>query len=289
LVTGLWEKLNAVADSRIMQIETDTRQQITDISQINNKLQQDFSNLAHQKTAVDENLLLKERELDDCTRQLSDEKQKNHVLSIQHTALAVQVEETKSENQRLHQLASHIQANLEHYQAAIQKLQIEQNLVLEKQQAFFQQQLNELDAEVKFHRQKAFDTEHALQASAGEASRLLLQLEAKELAHDTILQTAQQTALTLAKTEQELSQQVTLATTSRQELATIKEALQTLVTQHAVLTDQHQRMQSVLQQRDDTLELLRQEKLFLLQENAELKGYLKKMNAAKADKVHAEF
>jgi len=289
LVTGLWEKLNAATDGRILQIEMNARQEVADISHINNKLQQELTIITQQKTAIDEALLLKERQLEECLTQLSDEKQTHHVLSVQHAALTLQLEDMKSENQRLHQLASHIQANLEHYQVAIQKLQIEQNLVLEKQQAFFQQQLNELDTEVKLYRQKAFDMEHAFQSSVTEARALTQQLEVKQLAHDALLQTAQQTALTLAKTEQVLEQQVHLATTRNDELVTMKEQMQVLVTQHAVLNDQHQRMQGILQQRDDTLELLRQEKLFLLQENAELKGYLKKLNTTKADKVHAEY
>ncbi len=58
-----------------------------------------------------------------------------------------QLEDYKSENGRLHQLANNIQANLEHYQNAIQQLRTEQNLAVEKQQVQFQQKAAELQRE----------------------------------------------------------------------------------------------------------------------------------------------
>lgn len=288
LVSGLWEKLNAFADERILRIEQETRHEIAQLSQTSNVLQQDLSVIQQQKLGLEEQLMMKERNIEALSNQLADEKQKNQGLLIQQEAQGAQLDEMKRDNERLHQLASHIQANLEHYQAAMQTLQIEQNLIQEKQQTFFQQQLSELDHELKCHRQNAFDLEHALKTNQAETSSLTEALELQRALYATLSQTAQETALALAKNEMHFTHQGQALVATQEELKETKHALQTLMTQHAVMDDHHKRTQMDLQKKDDTLELLRQEKMFLIQENAELKGYLKKIEAKKPSAVHAE-
>lgn len=288
LVSGLWEKLNAGADERVERVERETREELAQLAHQANYLQQELSVLSHQKLSLDEQLLLKEREQDQLAIQLTDERQKNQSLVIQQEAQCAQLAEMKNENQRLHQLATHIQANLEHYQAAMQKLQIEQNLVLEKQQAFFQQQLSELDTEVRVQRQKAFELEHALQASVAKEDRLQEALLLQQETYETLSKTAQETAMALTKSEMYLEQHRLTLSAAQQELADAKHQLQALQTEHAISDDQLRRTEILLRQKEDTLEVLRQEKLFLIQENAELKGYLKKMDVKKATSIHAE-
>jgi phage shock protein A len=47
--------------------------------------------------------------------------------------------------------------------------------------------------------------------------------------------------------------------------------------QVAILTNQSNRLENNLQQAEDKIEILRQEKLFLAQEKSELQGYLKQL------------
>lgn len=288
LVSGLWEKLNASADERVERVERETRDELAQLSHQTSLLQQELSMVSQQKLSLDEQLILKEREQEILSNQLADEKQKNQSLVIQQEAQFAQLGEMKNENQRLHQLATHIQANLEHYQAAMQKLQIEQNLVLEKQQAFFQQQMSELDAEIRVQRQKAFELEHALQASVAKECGLQEALLAQQATYETLSKTAQETALALTKSEMYLDQHRLTLSAHQQELTDLKQTLQALQTEHAISDDHLRRTEVLLRQKEDTLELLRQEKLFLIQENAELKGYLKKMDTKKAAPIYAE-
>lgn len=288
LVAGLWEKVNVMADDRVSHIEQEARTELAQLSQTVNTLRQELTQLSQQKLSLDEACVLKERQLDALSGELSDEKQKTQALSIQQEAQLVQLHDMKKENERLHQLASNIQANLEHYQASVQQLQIEQNLIVEKQQAFFQQQMHELEIELKQQRQKALDLDYALQASTSEAQAVKQALASQQSVNEVLVKSAQETSVALTKSDFALEQQRAVLVETQGLFQQMQKQCQMLSTQHAVTQDQYQRLQAVVQQKEDTIELLRQEKLFLIQENAELKGYLKRLDTKKATPAHVD-
>jgi len=72
------------------------------------------------------------------------EEQKAHSKQqARATGLEQQLVQQILESERLHQLVKHMQANLEHYQAATQALREEQALVIEKQRHQYEQRLQE--------------------------------------------------------------------------------------------------------------------------------------------------
>ena len=75
-----------------------------------------------------------------------------HVESLQSRH-----QESQAENERLHQLLKHVQANLEHYQTATQHLRLEQEIIIEKQRADYEQRLLQLQERVELViREKTF-------------------------------------------------------------------------------------------------------------------------------------
>lgn len=66
-------------------------------------------------------------------------------------------QENDTERERLHQLLKHVQANLEHYQAAAQQLRQEQDMIVEKQRTGYEQKLLQLQQQIEVMiREKTF-------------------------------------------------------------------------------------------------------------------------------------
>ncbi len=72
-------------------------------------------------------------------------------------ALQARHQEGESEKERLHQLLKHVQANLEHYQTATQQLRLEQDIIVERQRADYEQRLLQLQQQIEVMiREKTF-------------------------------------------------------------------------------------------------------------------------------------
>jgi chromosome segregation ATPase len=186
----------------------------------------------------------------------------------------------KLENGRLHNLASQIQANLEHYQQAIQQQQVEYNLAKEKQHAVYAQEMEQLKIALEEARKqhdlcekeladkrpklekaladhdKLSENYEALSTKNQEVKHTLIQLQAHELSWEKYREETNQALLTERQLTQSLSQQA------------------------AVLTDQLQRAQKDLQKAEDKIETLRHEKMFLVQEKGQLDGALKQLQGS---------
>jgi len=145
LVSGLWERLSLKAEQRIQEIEETSSQRELALKQTLAELQQNHLRLQkqlHQSEEAEATLTVVKETLEINLRT----QQQEHVRLIERDLVTQQqLESQKTENARLHQLANNIQANLEHYQQAVQQLQTEQHLAIEKQHA--REDTDELDRE----------------------------------------------------------------------------------------------------------------------------------------------
>jgi len=162
LVTGLWEQLNAHADTRITEHQetSDAALQTSDAKI--QALHADNQALIAQKDALAEN----HHALQNAEKAL-----KTQLIKAEHTiasdnaridALEKQHESQKTESQRLHELCQHIQLNLEHFQAASQKSTDEQARTFDQQRLQLNQQLQKAQAahsEV-LHDKQLLDAQH---------------------------------------------------------------------------------------------------------------------------------
>lgn len=104
---------------------------------------QEVANAAIQLQGQDENPTVdRVREILETVSKSIIEKRSNAKLSERNVRLSQQLIDQKAENEKLHQLFIHVQINLEHYQASVQKLHEEQVLSAEKQKIDFDREKN---------------------------------------------------------------------------------------------------------------------------------------------------
>ena len=195
-------------------------------------------------------------------------------LIERHNATLQQLDDHKKENTRLHQLANNIQSNLEHYQNSMQQLRIEQQLANEKQQAQFQQQIQLLQQELTYARKQAQNFEsqtQQLKVQYDDAQAIQIELKQKNQQQDHEL-------ILLTEEKQTFAQRIQFYETT---LFEKNVSVNNLEKQVAVLTEKSKALEKDLQAAEDKVEALRQEKLFLTQEKAELQGALKHLGQQK--------
>jgi chromosome segregation ATPase len=99
-----------------------------------------------------------------------------------------QLEDYKIENAKLHQLATNIQRNLEHYQQAIQQQQAEHSLLVDKQQTQFKQEIGELQRELSFKNNRLNELEKLYNQNNTELQQTKTQYQSIQDAYDKLTQ-----------------------------------------------------------------------------------------------------
>jgi len=277
LVSGLWESLQSQAQKlgqeqrEVFNQEVSTfKAQLQTAAQIEkqlnqklHQLQESFDTEQHLKAALEKELQATEKARDK--------------LDILHQAALKQIEDAKNENKRLHQLTEQIQANLEHYQQAIQQQQLEQNLEKEQQQAAYAQELSRLNTllkEAETHKKVLAENQFKLEQAQSDYEELK---QHNEKLTDK-LQAVEPLLIQSQMAEKNQQQQIEK---SNQELLAERQLSQSLNQKVAVLTDKLQRAQEDLSQAENKISALRQEKMFLVQEKAELDGAFKQLQLMK--------
>lgn len=284
MVSGLWESLKSQSQ-KIEQEQRETfNQEISVIKSqlqtaaqtekaLNQKLhqlQEGLSAEQHHKSELEKNLRLLEKERDK--------------LDTLHQAALKQIEDTKSDNQRLHQLTIQIQNNLEHYQNAIQQQQLEHNLEKEKQQAAYSQELSRLNSSIDEKQALYAEKEKLLLENQLKLQQIQTGYEKLNKSHEQLLdkqKNLETLVIQLQLTEKNQQRQLEK---NQQELLAEHNLSQSLNQQVALLTDKLQKAQEDLTKNKDKVSTLRQEKMFLVQEKSQLEGALKQLQIIKESK-----
>mgnify|MGYP003650619604 CR=1 FL=1 len=277
LVSGLWSRLNEQVDNRLLEVNAAHQESMNSMKQELMTLQKKHaeleSTLSKCEASRDSEFSAKNAALNE-----RDElKQSNTVLSERLQASITQNEAAQAENTKLHQLAAHIQANLEHFQEAVHQREATQTLAAEKQRGAYEGEIAQLKAQVSHHLNSMQSLDEALRQSrkaeeAGEKQYAQLQAE-----HSSI--TSQYQAVDREKhvlQERDASYKSKIQALDKQtteDSERIAEALQKV----AVLTSQADRAHADLIKLQDKLETAQQEKLFVMQEKSQLEGYLKQV------------
>ena len=172
MVTGLWERLNLKAEERIAEVKTTMSQELEEFNQELTKLQKDYGKLQKQFHHSEETRITEQSAKEKFEKELVKEQQEQAKLLERYQANAKQLDDYKLENTRLHQLANNIQANLEHYQNAMQQLRTEQVLEMEKQQLKYQQEITELQEQLTTQRQQLKEYEQQIAHGNAELNQL---------------------------------------------------------------------------------------------------------------------
>ena len=277
IVNGLWDALQNKADEQINRHcqESDTKtiqiqQQLTEARQLEAGFRQNMH-------ALEEQLHQQKEESKQLNARLMMESQEKARLSERVTAIEARRQENQAENQRLHQLLKQVQENLEHYQAATQKLREEQSLLMEKQRNEYEQRLSLLLTQVN--------------VATSEKSACQAQYEQLAKAHELLV--TEHRTLTTQHAETNSQHEFMRITHNKIEHDhdMIKNKNQTLVTELAALQRTVMELQLTVKSRDekiasheeaniranDKIETLRHENQFAIQEKASLEGQLRQM------------
>lgn len=273
LITGLWEKLQAKADQRILEAQQEIEQKLKVKNAELSELHRKSTALQSQTHQLEETLCLKEQENKAINEKFSAEQIELSKLQGYCSLAEQQQAQQKSENQRLHQLLNQVQKNLEHYQASMQALQQQQSLAMEKQRAESEQQIarlrQQMDIETSENRQFKLLYEQVTEAlKKSETAREVLSLSLRE---QEIYSAA------LEARSQHLSEQydknaVVLADKSKC-LIEVEQKLD-------IREQELMKLSQTLEQAEDKIKTLRHEKLFLVQEKASLEGQFKQFKAS---------
>ena len=282
LVTGLWDSLQSLAAQRIEDNQSIAHQEVTTLKSQLQNAQQTINTLNQTLHQLQERLDAEQRDKSALEARFQTTEKSYDMLNAAHQSTLQQYDDAKQENQRLHQLSTQIQINLEHYQQAILQQQFEQNLAKEKQHATYALELAQLKTLLDEVNTRFNHCEKSLVTSQ-------LQLQQMKKSHEELTDRYEKVVDKNQKTEHELIQLTAQANLqekqtekTERDLMTERHAHNQLQQKMAVITDQLQRAQNDLGQANDKIEALRQEKQFLVQEKSQMDGTLKQLQRVSA-------
>lgn len=270
LVKGLWDSLCQKTDDQITAYRQETdikieaiQQELVQSQQMEVKLKQDIH-------LLEEQLHQKTQEASQLHNTVTIETQEKIKMTERLSALDARWAQSMEENQRLHQLLKHVQENLEHYQAAMQKQREEQSLFLEKKQQEHEAQLSQLLTKVHIEASE----KSAIQAKYDYINEAqgILQSEHKALSTQYAALQGLHAPLILRFETLEKQHAVQIL-----ELMTLKESNLALRLSAENKEEKIISLEKQIQSAKDKIETLRHEGQFLLQEKAGLQGQLKQI------------
>ena len=277
LVKELWQRLQTKADAAI-----NSHQQACDA--VLNEIQQQLNQYKAKDTqwqgrvhGLEEKLHQQNEDNKRLNAEFITEQQEKIRAVERIQALQSRHQESEAEKERLHQLLKHVQANLEHYQEATQQLRLEQEIMVEKQRADYEQKLSQLQDRIEITaREKTFlearcagldkDCKIALAREAA------LVEEAEKLRQKYTILEANYVTLErdLGEVSEELRVQRQALEAKRRELVECQVKLK-MVDAKAVS------LENALSTAEDKIVNLRDENSFVAQKKANLEGQVKQL------------
>ena len=276
-VKELWSRLQTKADDAICSHQQDCDAIVSEIQRQLNQYKAKDIEWQGRVHALEEKLHQQTEDNKRLNAVFIAEQQEKIKAAERVESLQSRQQENEAEKERLHQLLKHIQANLEHYQTATQQLRLEQEIIVEKQRADYEQRLLQLQERVELMmREKTFlearcagldrDYNASLAretAVTEETAQLRQEYIALKINYDTIEQN-------LAEVLQNLNVQSQVLEVKNRELVECQLKLE-------VVEDKATSLQKALSAAEDKIAALRDDYLFVAKEKANLEGQLKQV------------
>lgn len=276
-VKALWENLQRKADAQITTERQAFEAKTNDIEQQLRQahiLQREQQTIIH---ALEEQLHQQQEENKQLKASLQIEQYEAIKSSERIAALETRRQESTAEHERLHQLLKHVQANLEHYQAASQQLRQEQSLLLDKQQQEYEQKL----AQWQTHSQTSTQENALIQAQHEQLKNNYEQLEAEKKALQSQYNETQAQSEFIKMSQEKMQQEnQQLQQLYQQQKQSLDSQQHNLIELQVTLKSKDQRiaeLEKSCAQAKDKIETLRHEYQFLAQEKATLTGQFKQL------------
>jgi chromosome segregation ATPase len=277
LIRGLWDALQAQADSQVTEIKDNTKKEVAILQEKWATAEKRVQALQTQMHALEEQVHQAQAQNAAQADRISEAQQAGSKLSDRNQVLQDALETEKTENTRLHQLLQQGQHNLEHYQDAMQKRHQETTLLFEKQKNQYEQELSILRQNLS----EALTAKAKWQTQYEDRNTQVKNLETRyEIAYK---QTVEQEVNARHKESQyqELSHQ---NAEHVQQLAHMTEQLRTCEQQLALIAHQRLELKQALQHAEDKVENLRNAQMFWMSEKASLTAQLKQWESSQKKK-----
>jgi chromosome segregation ATPase len=273
-VKGLWRLLQTKADDTIDSYQQECDATLNEIKQQLNQTKAREAEWQGKVHTLEEKLHQQTEDIKRLNIELISEGQEKIKVSERVQALQARQQENEAEKDRLHQLLKHVQNNLEHYQTATQQLRLEQDMIVEKQRAGYEQRLLQLQERVEvMAREKTFLEARCAGLDSDYKASLAREAAGSEKADQmrqkhTILEANYDTlAQNLAEVSEELTVQRRASETKSHELVECQLKLQ-------MAENNLSSLQEALSAAEDKIAALRDDYLFVAQEKANLEGQI---------------
>lgn len=263
VVTGLWDRLQAETALKIDAMTEVHKTECEILQSSLNDTQQMLMASEHQYLELDGRYQSECKRVENLETEYRQIKQAFIQLQERHNASNTQLADAKAENIRLHQLASQIQTNLEHYQQAIEQLRMEQALENEKQTTLHHQQLADITEKANA---LSYELDHKTKMIEGIANELLEVRSLVEVLRGTSQQHENDKLVSQERVkylEQVLQEKNQLEEVEKTEMETLKLHLSQLL-------QQNQRLQTTVEHLLKKQEIVEGEKVVLKKENNQL-------------------
>ncbi|HRE33230.1 MAG TPA: DNA-binding protein [Candidatus Berkiella sp.] len=257
LVTGLWERMQSEAEEKILTANTIHAAERDNFQLTLINMEQSLNIATQHLNEMTERYQTECKRVEQLEMDFRQIKQAFGQLQERHEAMNNQLSDSKIENTRLHQLASQIQTNLEHYQQAMEELRTKQMLENEQRQTDFEHQLS-------LHRE---EIKRLMQERASQNQEIIV-----------LQQMATQSASQHKKEQQHLHERNQHLEQLLVEKGAIEQKaekrIHALEQQLDILLNQNERLQSHVEQANEKQTTLQQELKHLVTENHQLQMLL---------------
>ncbi len=276
-VKGLWERLHVAADSRIEKIEQLSQQKLESLQKQLEQERIDYQALDRKYRETEARYLDQAKLTEKYRDDLSQSDQLNAKLETYNTVVKDQLQRLQVDNDRLYQMNSRLQANLENIQSELFKSQNDHEQLLAKERAIFIEQVKQL---------QLTNVDLIEQIKQLEIVKLQLTNERDSLKEDFALmdQTQQQEKIKISELSHELYNLQVNNETLINELNIIKQETKekSLITinlerKNAVITEQISMLKNTVQELEMSKQLLITQSQHLSNENASLQDKLQKL------------
>lgn len=279
MIQSFWDSINQKAEAKIDEYAEKAEGRIAAMQSSLDQAKRQEVSLKEQIHALEENLHRESEEGRNLKGTLLISEQDNIRLAERINALETRRAEYLSENERLHQLLKHVQENLEHYQAASQKLREEQSFLLEKQRNEYEARLAKALTDLNTSNQENV----LLQSELSQVSKAqaLLHDENKRIKDEIETRQSENQVLKLMQDKFAKDNEMLIDKNQSQaaELAAQARQLLELEINHKNNDEKIKSLEKNLEAAHDKIETLRHDHQFTLQEKSELLGQLKRVKS----------
>lgn len=277
-VKGLWSHIRSEADDEIAMKQEEFNAKIDALEKVLVRLQEQHASEIKEKERLDVNLSDARNGIDELSTLLHAQQMETVRRNEYIVGLERQTAQQSEENKRLHDVVKQTQKNLEHYQETNLRLKEAYSIERENERNEYLQTLRRLEAQINTLSQERTLLDHSLKQVENRLKEALEKNNQQEtncrvltndlFDHKTTINVLKHDNLTL-------TQQV-----AKLDLQLMKGNEQLCIALNEVnsITNEQKMLIASLHKAEDQVQVLMDEKLFLIQEKAELVGRMKTIN-----------